>query len=99
MERTEHLVDAAGYWNQIADRWEDAFLQIRNQSYAMTWHGAGGDGLRERTSADLPVVSGKADQLRQAAGVARSGAGDISAAQRRVMCCLTDPDSGGSLVR
>ena len=58
---------------------------MRNQSYAIAWHGAGGDGLRQRTSADLPIVSAKADQLRQAAGIARNGASDISAAQRRVL--------------
>ena len=58
---------------------------MRNQSYAIAWHGAGGDGLRQRTSADLPIVNAKADQLRQAAGIARNGASDISAAQRRAV--------------
>ncbi|POX88999.1 hypothetical protein C3469_12635 [Mycobacterium kansasii] len=24
---TEHLIDAAGYWTQTADHWEDVFLQ------------------------------------------------------------------------
>jgi hypothetical protein len=95
---TEHLIDAAGYWNQIADRWEDAFLTMRNQAYSVTWHGAGGDGLRQRTGADLSVVSGKADELRQAAGIARNGASDISAAQRRVLYGVEDAQNAGFTV-
>ncbi len=95
---TEHLIDAAGYWTQTADRWEDAFLTMRNQAHSITWHGAGGDGLRQRTGADLSVVSGKADQLRQAAGIARSGASDISAAQRRVLYGVEDAQDAGFTV-
>lgn len=95
---TEHLIAAAGYWSQTADRWEDAFLTMRNQSHSITWHGAGGDGLRQRTGADLSVVSGKADLLRQAAGIARSGASDISAAQRRVLYGVEDAQNAGFTV-
>jgi hypothetical protein len=95
---TEHLIDAAGYWTQTADRWEDAFLTMRNQAQSITWHGAGGDALRQRTGADLSVVSGKADQLRQAAGIARNGASDISAAQRRVLYGVEDAQNAGFTV-
>lgn len=92
---TEHLVNAAGYWTTTADHWEDVFLQMKNQSYALAWEGAGGDALRQRTGADLRVVAGKAEQLRQAAWVARSGASDISAAQRRVLYAVEDAESAG----
>ncbi|MEY8015189.1 hypothetical protein [Mycobacterium servetii] len=95
---TEHLIEAAGYWSRTADRWEDVFLTMRNQSHAITWHGAGGDGLRERTGADLAIVSGKADQLRRAAAIARDGAGDISAAQRRVRYGVEDAHNAGFIV-
>lgn len=95
---TEHLIDAAAYWTQTADRWEDAFLTMRNQAQSITWHGAGGDALRQRTSADLSVVSGKADLLRQAAGIARNGASDISAAQRRVLYGVEDAQNAGFIV-
>ncbi|BCP05886.1 hypothetical protein P6281_16310 [Mycobacterium sp. 5-140-3-2] len=95
---TEHLIDAAAYWTQTADRWEDAFLTMRNQAQAITWHGAGGDALRQRTGADVSVVSGKADQLRQAAGIARNGASDISAAQRRVLYGVEDAQNAGFTV-
>ncbi|WP_245847514.1 hypothetical protein [Mycobacterium szulgai] len=95
---TEHLIDAAGYWTKTADQWEDAFFQMRNQSYAVDWSGAGGDALGERTSADLLIVSAKADMLREAAGIARNGSGDISAAQRRVLYGVEDAHNAGSTV-
>ena len=92
---TEHLVDAAGHWTTTANQWEDAFIRIRNQSYSLTWKGDGGDGLRQQTSADLAIVSGKADQLRQAASIARSGASAISAAQRSVLYGVEDAQNAG----
>lgn len=95
---TEHLIDAARYWTTTADQWEDVFFRVRDQSFALAWHGAGGDALRERTSADLPIVSAKADQLRRAAGIARNGASDISAAQRRVLYAVEDAQNAGFTV-
>lgn len=92
---TEHLIDAAGYWTETADRWEDVFLQMRNQAHAIAWNGAGGDGLRQRTRADFSTVSGIADQLRRAATIARNGAGTIDAAQRRVMYAVEDAQDAG----
>lgn len=92
---TTHLTDAAAYWSKTADQWEDTFLTMRNQSQSIGWHGAGGDALRQRTGADLSTVSGKADQLRQAAGIARSGASDISAAQRSALYAVEDAQNAG----
>lgn len=57
--RTEHLIEAATYWSKTADQWEDVFLQMRNQSHTLVWEGAGGDALRQRTGADLAIVSTK----------------------------------------
>jgi hypothetical protein len=31
---TDHLVDAADHWDRLADRWEDAHWQVRNQGLA-----------------------------------------------------------------
>lgn len=95
---TEHLISAARNWAKTADQWEDAFLQIRNQSHAITWEGAGGDGLRQRTCADLAIVSAKADHLREAGKVARNGAGTIAAAQRRVVYAVQDAYEAGFTV-
>lgn len=68
---------------------------MRNQSQSIAWKGAGGDALRQRTGADYTLVSGKADELRQAAGIARSGASDISAAQQRVLHAVEDAQNAG----
>lgn len=92
---TEHLTSAAGYWNKTADQWEEAFLTMRNQSHTMVWKGAGGDALRQRTGSDYNLVSGKADQLRQAAGVARSGASDITSAKRSALNAVEDAQNAG----
>jgi hypothetical protein len=95
----DHLVDAAEYWGQLADRWEDAHWQVRNQAHSLDWEGSGGDALRARTVSDHAVASGKADQLREAATIARRGAGDVSAAQRRVMYAVQDAQNAGFSVR
>lgn len=92
---TEHLIEAANYWAKTADQWEDVFLRMRNQSHTIVWEGAGGDALRQRTAADLPIVSAKADQLREAARIARDGAGTIGAAQRRVLYAVENAHSAG----
>lgn len=92
---TAHLTDAAGYWSQTADRWDDTFLTMRNQSQSIPWKGAGGDALRQRTGADYTLVSGKAAELRQAAGIARNGASDISAAKQRALHAVEDAQNAG----
>lgn len=92
---TQHLEDAAGYWKTTADHWEDVFLQVRNQSVSLPWRGAGGEALRQRTGADLTVVSRRADQLREAAEIACNGAGDIRAAQQRVLFTVANAEDAG----
>ena len=34
---TDHLVDAADHWDSLADRWEDAHWQVRNQAHVLDW--------------------------------------------------------------
>lgn len=68
---------------------------MRNEAHFLVWEGAGGEGLRQRTSDDLSIVSGKVDQLRQASAVARDGAGCIGAAHRRVIYAIEDARDGG----
>lgn len=95
---TVPLTDAATYWSKTADQWDDVFSTMRNQSQTIAWKGAGGDALRQRTAADFSTVSGRADKLRQAAGVARSGASDISTAQRRALFAIEDAQNAGFTV-
>ena len=92
---TDHLINAATYWTNTANRWEDSFTQVRNQSNTMGWEGQGGEALRTRTGGDLATVSTRADQLRNAAQVARTGASNISAAQRRALYAVEDAENEG----
>ncbi len=92
---TEHLIEAADYWTKTAYQWEDVFLRMRNQSHLIVWEGAAGDGLRQRTGADLAIVSTKAEHLRQASRIARDSAGAIGAAQRRVIYAVQDAHNEG----
>ena len=75
---TDHLVDAAEYWGSLADRWEDAHWQVRNEAHSLNWEGSAGDAVRARTVADYTVAAHRADQLRTAAGIARQQAGELS---------------------
>jgi hypothetical protein len=92
---TDHLIDAATYWTNAANRWEATFTQVRNQSNTMGWEGQGGDALRTRTSGDLATVTPRTDELRNAAQVAHTGASNISAAQRRALYAVEDAESEG----
>ncbi|WP_139043266.1 hypothetical protein [Mycobacterium lentiflavum] len=87
---TDHLINAATYWTNTANRWQDTFTQVNNQSHALEWEGQGGDALRTRTGGDLATVSAKADTLRSVAQVARTSAGNIAAAKRQALYAVED---------
>lgn len=91
----DHLTQAADYWDSTADRWEAVSAQVWQQSHGLGWEGRARDALVERTTADKTIVMGKADQLRQAAKIARRGAGDIDAARRRVLYAVEDAHNAG----
>jgi hypothetical protein len=82
---TDHLVDAADYWDGLADRWEDAHWQVRNQAHALDWQGFGGDALRARTASDYTVASDHADLLRSTSRIARQQAGELERLRNRVL--------------
>lgn len=90
---TEHLINAATFWTQTADQWEDSFAQIHNLAQTLGWEGHGGEALRTRTSSDLATATAKTDELRHAAQIARTGASDISAAQRRALYAVEDAEN------
>jgi hypothetical protein len=90
-----HLAEAALHWSTAADKWESAFHDVWQQSRAISWEGRGADALQDRTTTDKSLVGAKADRLRQAADIARKGAGDIDAAQRRVVYAIEDAKNAG----
>jgi hypothetical protein len=95
---TEHLVDAADHWDRLADRWENAHWQVRNQAHALDWDGAAADALRARTVSDYAVASGQADQLRSTAHIARQQAGELAHLRNRVLYAVEDAYSAGFTV-
>jgi hypothetical protein len=91
----EHLTAAADHWSGAADRWESAFTDAWQQAHTVEWEGFGATAMRDRATADKTAVTQKADLLREAATVARRGASDISAAQRRVLYAIEDAHNAG----
>lgn len=94
----DHLTEAADHWDGTANRWENVSLQVWQQSHGLDWEGQARQALVERTTADKTIVMGKADQLRDAAKIARRGASDIDAAKRRVLYAVEDAHNAGFLV-
>ena len=95
---TDHLVDAADHWDRLADRWEDAHWQVRNQAHGLAWQGAAADALRERTMSDYTVASSQADQLRSTARIARQQAGGLDQLRNRVLYAVGDAHDAGFIV-
>lgn len=95
---TDHLVDAAEHWDGLADAWEDAHWQVRNEAHALDWQGAAGDALRARTAADYTVASDHADQLRATSRIARQQAGELERLRNRVLYAIEDAHDAGFTV-
>ncbi|MFZ0226765.1 MAG: hypothetical protein WA622_07360 [Mycobacterium sp.] len=95
---TDHLVDAADYWGSLADRWEDAHWQVRNEAHSLNWEGSAGDAMRARTVADYTVATHRADQLRAAAGIARQQAGELERLRNRILYAVGDAEDAGFAV-
>jgi hypothetical protein len=87
---TDRLVDAAEYWDGLADRWEDAHWQVRNQAHALDWQGFAGDALRARTASDYIVASDHADLLGGTSRIARQQAGELERLRNRVLYAVED---------
>jgi hypothetical protein len=94
----DYLIDAAEHWDASANRWDSVYGQVWHESLGMDWQGAARDALIDRTTADRAIVTQKSDQLRDAALVARKGAGDIGAAQRAALYRVDDAHQAGFVV-
>jgi hypothetical protein len=95
---TGHLIDAADHWDGLADRWEDAHWQVRNQAHVLDWQGAAADALRARTTSDYTLASGQADQLRSTSRIARQRAGVLDQLRNRVLYAVEDSHNAGFMV-
>lgn len=96
---TQHLTEAADYWETIAGRSYTVANEIWRDSLSVDWRGRGADAFHASTHADMLETSAVADQLQVAAKIARNGVSDLSAARTRVRYVVEDAVRAGFDVR
>ncbi|MGB7871454.1 MAG: hypothetical protein WBM01_24850 [Mycobacterium sp.] len=82
----------------LADSWEDAHWQVRNQAHALDWQGLAGDALRARTASDYIVAADHADLLRGTSRIARQQAGELQRMRNGVLYAVEDAHNAGFTV-
>jgi hypothetical protein len=92
---TEHLTEAAGHWEAVGERSFGVAHGVWSDAMVVDWRGEAADALRTDTHADLMTTSGVADQLQQAATIARGGASELQAARSQVRYAVEDARSAG----
>jgi hypothetical protein len=95
---TTELATAAASWRTAATESEDAFDQHRQNIASpggTTWEGDAKDAALDRVTNDIGVVGNHGVVLREAAGIAEGGVGDIDAAKREVIDAITEAEDDG----
>jgi hypothetical protein len=95
---TDHLTEAAGHWDAVGERSFGVAHGVWSDALVADWRGEAADALRTDTHADLMTTSGVADQLQQAATIARGGASELQAARSQVRYAVEDARSAGFVV-
>ncbi|MBV9321826.1 MAG: hypothetical protein JO106_18285, partial [Mycobacterium sp.] len=95
---TEHLTEAADFWEATGGRCFAVANQVWRDALSVDWQGEAAEALRGATHADMVTTSAVADQLQEAAKVARSGASDLYAARSRVRYAVEDARAAGFVV-
>ncbi|MBS9535180.1 hypothetical protein KIH27_16455 [Mycobacterium sp. M1] len=96
--RWDYLSTYAANWRKLADSWEQAFTEVRNQSMrpgGTEWTGAGADAAQGRTDGDMMRARDPAEQLRDAAGIAERGRGQQEASRQSLLSTVDDTRSSG----
>jgi hypothetical protein len=94
----EHLETAAEHWTKVADHRESTFADVRNRAHSIDWTGAGADAMHEHIGRDFQKAISSADDLREAAGIARSSAGNLDSLHRRLLYNIEDVQNDGFVV-
>jgi hypothetical protein len=97
----EHLTDAAIHWTTTANTWEDAFIGVAQQLAlpgGTPWEGEAAETAQTQAYADRRQATVLADQLRNAARIAHTGASDLANAQLRVLHAVGDAQRAGFAV-
>ncbi len=98
---SEHLYRAATDWSKTAEHWEDAFGTVHRGMLApggAPWEGAAADAAQERTLGDLMKVRGLADELSEAATIARRGADQSDYLKRQAIEAINEARETGFTV-
>lgn len=98
---TAHLADAAGHWTATATVWEDVFTKLAasaNNPGGVPWEGRAAEAAQSRAHSDRMTVIGLADQLHDAAAIARAGAWEIAEARRRALRLVDAAQEAGFVV-
>jgi hypothetical protein len=92
---TEHLTEAAEHWETLGARSYGLANQVWRDAASVDWQGEAAEALRTATHADMTTTSAVADQLHEAARVARSGASDLYTARSRMEYAVADARTAG----
>lgn len=95
---TDHFIDAAAHWEDLADRWAFTYGGVHAEAQGLPWEGLGAEALHERIGNDHRVASAGAESLRDAARIARDEASNLYAMHRRLMYTLEDAQQAGFAV-
>lgn len=91
----EHLTEAADSWEALGARCYGVANQVWRDAVSADWQGHAAEALRSVTHADMLTASAVADELHEAAKVARSGASDLYAARSRIRYAVEDARTAG----
>jgi len=98
---TAHLTEAATQWTTTATLWEDTFTEVATQMNhpgGAPWEGIAAEAAQHRAYTDRLKVVGLADQLHEAARIARTGATQIDEARRLVLRTVESAEAAGFTV-
>jgi hypothetical protein len=87
---TEDFITAAEHLEAVAAHRESTFFDVRDRAMRVEWEGVSADAMHEQMRWDSQHAAHSADDLREAARVARSGASDVDYAHRRMLYMLQD---------
>lgn len=97
----DHLTEAATHWTATANVWEDRFSQLATRILnpgGTPWEGKAAEAAQQRAYSDRMTVIGLADQLHDAAAIAKAGVTELAEARRLVLRTVGAAKSAGFTV-
>ncbi|BBY64289.1 hypothetical protein MHEL_25320 [Mycolicibacterium helvum] len=98
---TAHLSEAAAHWTDTATTWEYVFTYVPSLMASpggTPWEGVAAEAAQGRAYSDRLKVPSAADQLHDAASLARRGADQIRYAKQRVLDAVRRGEQAGFTV-